>query len=88
MCGLPGPVLTGVGNLALNGIRSLGRPTRGEPLYRLRYPGPVYHTTVLYNAVTVPDYTLLDMTTHDWTWRDMTGHNYTWLDMTERDWTW
>ena len=32
-----GPVWTGTENLAPAGIRSLGRPSRNESLYRLRY---------------------------------------------------
>ena len=32
-----GPVWTGTENLAPTGIRSLGRPSRNESLYRLRY---------------------------------------------------
>jgi hypothetical protein len=34
----PGPVLTGVENLAPTGIRSPDRPVRNQSLYRLRYP--------------------------------------------------
>jgi hypothetical protein len=34
----PGPVWTGVDNLAPTGIRSPDRPTRSQSLYRLRYP--------------------------------------------------
>ena len=37
----PGPVWTGAENLAPTGIRTLARPARSEPLYRLSYPGPV-----------------------------------------------
>ena len=37
---IPGPVWTGVENLALTGIRSPDRPARSESLYRLSYPGP------------------------------------------------
>jgi len=33
-----GPVWTGLGNLAPNGIRSPDRPPRSQSLYRLRYP--------------------------------------------------
>ena len=36
----PGPVWTGVGNLAPTGIRSPDRPARSESLYLLSYPGP------------------------------------------------
>jgi hypothetical protein len=36
----PGPVWTGVENLAHTGIRSPDRPARSESLYRLSYPGP------------------------------------------------
>ena len=36
----PGPVWTGVENLATTGIRSPDRPSRSESLYRLSYPGP------------------------------------------------
>jgi hypothetical protein len=36
----PGPVWTGVKNLAPTGIRSPDRPARSESLYRLSYPGP------------------------------------------------
>ena len=36
----PGPVWTGVENLAPTGIRSPERPARSQSLYRLRYPGP------------------------------------------------
>jgi len=34
----PGPVWTGVENLASTGIRSLGLPTRRKLLYGIRYP--------------------------------------------------
>ena len=34
----PGPVWTGVENLALTGIRSPDRPASSQSLYRLRYP--------------------------------------------------
>jgi hypothetical protein len=36
----PGPVWTGVENLAPTGIRSPDRPSRSQSLYRLSYPGP------------------------------------------------
>ena len=36
----PGPVWTGVENLAPTGIRSPDRPARSQSLYRLSYPGP------------------------------------------------
>ena len=36
----PGPVWTGVENLATTGIRSADRPARSESLYRLSYRGP------------------------------------------------
>jgi hypothetical protein len=36
-----GKFWTGVENLAFIGIRSPERPTRGESLYRARYPGPL-----------------------------------------------
>jgi hypothetical protein len=36
----PGPVWTGVENLASTGIRSPDRPARSESLYRLSYRGP------------------------------------------------
>ena len=36
----PGPIWTGVQNLAPTRIRSPGRPGRRESLYRLSYPGP------------------------------------------------
>ena len=36
----PGPVWTGVENLAATGIRFPDRPARSESLYRLRYLGP------------------------------------------------
>jgi hypothetical protein len=42
---VPGPVWTGVGNLAPTGIRSRDRPARSESLYRLRYPGPYINNT-------------------------------------------
>ena len=35
-----GPVFNGSENLALTGIRSPGRPSRSESLYRLSYPSP------------------------------------------------
>ena len=35
----PGPVWTGAKNLASTGIRSPDRPTSGQSLYRLSYPG-------------------------------------------------
>ena len=38
----PGPVWTGVENLAPTGIRSPDRPARSESLYRLSYPGPLF----------------------------------------------
>jgi hypothetical protein len=38
----PGPVWTGVENLAPTGIQSPDRPARSESLYRLSYPGPEY----------------------------------------------
>jgi len=34
----PGPVWTGVENLAFTGIRSPDRPAHSQSLYRLRYP--------------------------------------------------
>jgi hypothetical protein len=34
----PGPILTGVENLALTGIQMLDRPAHRQSLYRLRYP--------------------------------------------------
>ena len=34
----PGPVWTGAENLTPTGIRSPGRPTRSQSLYRLCYP--------------------------------------------------
>ena len=37
---IPGPVWTGVENLAYTGIRSPDRPARSQSLYRLRYPAP------------------------------------------------
>jgi hypothetical protein len=37
----PGPVWTGVKNVAPTGIQSPDRPARSMSLYRLRYPGPV-----------------------------------------------
>ena len=37
----PGPVQTGVKNLASTGIRSPDRPARSQSLYRLSYPGPL-----------------------------------------------
>ena len=42
----PGPVWTGVENLAPTGIRSPNRPARSQSLYRLRYPAlsTRYHT--------------------------------------------
>jgi hypothetical protein len=36
----PGPVWTGVENLASTGFRSPDCPARSESLYRLSYPGP------------------------------------------------
>ena len=36
----PGPVWTGVENLAPTGIRSPDHPAHSESLYRLRFPGP------------------------------------------------
>ena len=42
------PVWTAAKNLALTGIRSLDRPARREPLYRLRYSG-LHMFTVFYN---------------------------------------
>jgi hypothetical protein len=36
----PGPVLTGVENLAPTGIRSPDRPACSKSLYGLSYPGP------------------------------------------------
>jgi len=36
----PGPVWTGVENLAPTGIRSPDHPAHSELLYRLSYPGP------------------------------------------------
>jgi len=36
----PGPVWTGVKNLALTGIQCPDRPTHSQSLYRQRYPGP------------------------------------------------
>jgi len=39
----PGPVWTGAENLALTGIRSPGRPARGQSLYRLRPTVLVIH---------------------------------------------
>ena len=39
----PGPVWTGVEDLAPTSIRSPDRPARSESLYRLSYPGPVHH---------------------------------------------
>ena len=41
----PGPVWTGVENLAPSGTRSPDSPTRSESLYRLRYLGPYVHIT-------------------------------------------
>jgi hypothetical protein len=41
----PGPVWTGVKNLAPTGIRSPDLPAGSEALYRLRYPGPYARTT-------------------------------------------
>jgi len=41
----PGPVWTGVENLAPSGIRSPDSPTRSVSPYRLRYPGPYVHIT-------------------------------------------
>jgi len=41
----PGSVWTGVGNLAITGIRSAEHPARSESLYRLSYPGlPKFET--------------------------------------------
>jgi hypothetical protein len=37
----PGPVWTGMENVASTGIRSPDRPARRKSLYRLRYHGPV-----------------------------------------------
>jgi hypothetical protein len=37
----PGPVWTGVENLAPTGTRSPDRPARSQSLYRLRYPAHV-----------------------------------------------
>jgi hypothetical protein len=37
----PGPVWTGVENLAPTGIRFPDRPARSQSLYRLSYPGMV-----------------------------------------------
>ena len=37
----PGPVWTGAEISPQSGIRSPERPTRSQPLYRLRYPGPL-----------------------------------------------
>jgi hypothetical protein len=39
----PGPVWTGVENLASTGIRFPDRPARNESLYRLSYPGQIYY---------------------------------------------
>ena len=39
----PGPVRTGVENMAYTGIRSPDRPACRKSLHRLRYPDP--HTT-------------------------------------------
>ena len=39
----PGPVWTGVENLALTGIRSLDRPGRSQSLYRLSYLAYSYY---------------------------------------------
>jgi hypothetical protein len=47
----PGPVWTGVGNLAPTGIRTPDRPGRSESLYRLRYPGPNYFRGHTLNVV-------------------------------------
>jgi len=37
----PGPVWTGAKNLVPTEIRSPGRPSRSESLYRLSYPDPL-----------------------------------------------
>jgi hypothetical protein len=42
----PGPVWTGADNLAPTGIRSPDLPARSESLYRLGYPGHIFHYTV------------------------------------------
>jgi hypothetical protein len=40
----PGPVQTGAEKLPLcNGIRSSDYPARSDLLYRLHYPGPLFH---------------------------------------------
>jgi hypothetical protein len=42
----PGPVWTGLENLAPNGIRSPDRPARSQSLHRLSYTGPNVTSTV------------------------------------------
>jgi len=39
----PGPVWTGVENLATTGIQAPGRPARSQSLYRLSYPAHLYN---------------------------------------------
>jgi hypothetical protein len=59
----PGPIWTGVENLALTGIRSPNRPSLSQPLYRLNYPTHNIFYTVLYifNAQTGKIYVLLNL---------------------------
>jgi hypothetical protein len=49
----PGPVRTGVENLAPTGIRSTDRPAQSESLYRLHYLDPIYK--VAWKQVVEPD---------------------------------
>jgi hypothetical protein len=39
----PGTIWMGVENFTPTGIRSQNLPARSEPLYRLRYAGPLVH---------------------------------------------